>query len=156
MTDAQFDDFDHASHMGRAFELAREAVSRGNRPFGSVLVADDEIIMVDSYRVETADDLRRHPELHLATRAWRELSREARARTVMYTSTEPCAMCAGGIRRAGLGRVVFSVSGEELARFTGRDPGVDSAAILEGVTELVGPFLGTKGRQIHENYYGPK
>ncbi|MFC4248208.1 nucleoside deaminase [Natribaculum luteum] len=152
MTDSSFETFDHESHMRRAFGLAREAVARGDRPFGSVLVRDDEIVMEASNRVVTEDDVRRHPELHLAYRARRELEPETRAETVMYTSTEPCPMCAGGLRYAGLGRIVYSVGGDEIAAFTGRETQVRAREILEGVTDVVGPVLNDDGRAIHEEF----
>lgn len=146
--------FDHRSHMNRAIELAREAVARGDRPFGTVLVRDNEIIMEDSNRVNTEDDIRRHPELHLAHRAVRELDADARAETVMYTSTEPCPMCAGGLRQARLARIVYSVSGDELREFTGGEPTVSSAEILEGITAVEGGVENDAGRQLHASFFG--
>ena len=74
-----FDGFDHESHMRRALGLAREAAARGDRPFGSVLVRDDEVIMTESNRVVTEDDIRRHPELQLTHRACLELDDTERA-----------------------------------------------------------------------------
>jgi tRNA(Arg) A34 adenosine deaminase TadA len=145
-----FDDFDHESHIRRAIALAREAVDRGDRPFGSVLVRDDAVVMEASNRVNTENDVRRHPELDLAARARRELGPEERAETVMYTSTEPCPMCAGGIRHAGLGRVVYSVGGDELREFTGSDPPPRAAGILD--CEVVGPVLNEEGRAVHEDF----
>jgi tRNA(Arg) A34 adenosine deaminase TadA len=147
------DDFDHDSHMARAIELAREAVARGDRPFGSVLVRDDEIVMEASNRVNTEDDIRRHPELHLAHRAVRELDAETRARTVLYTSTEPCPMCAGGLRQAGLARIVYSVSGDELREFTGGEPTVDSAEVLDGITDVRGGVRNDEGRELHAEFF---
>ena len=152
MTDPSFDDFDHESHMHRAFDLAREAVDRGDRPFGSVLVRDDEVVMAESNRVNTADDVREHPELALAARAIRELDADARAGTVMYTSTEPCPMCAGGMAHAGFGRVVYSVGGDEIAEFTGGEPLIRSAEVLDGITEVVGPVLNEEGREVHRDF----
>jgi tRNA(Arg) A34 adenosine deaminase TadA len=146
------DDFDHDAHMHDALELAREAATRGDRPFGSVLVRDDEVVMSESNRVVTEDDIRRHPELHLAYRACRELEPEERAETVMYTSTEPCPMCAGGMIRAGFDRVVYSVGGDEIGEFTGHEPPVRAATVLEEVTDVVGPVLNEEGRRIHENF----
>ena len=138
--------------MRRAFDLAREAADRGDRPFGSVLVREDSVVMTDSNRVVTENDVRRHPELHLAYRACRELDPDERAETVMYTSTEPCPMCAGGMVRAGFGRVVYSVGGDEIGEFTGDGPSVRSAEILDGVSEVVGPVLNDEGRQIHRDF----
>ncbi|WP_126664449.1 nucleoside deaminase [Haloterrigena salifodinae] len=152
MSEPTVDEFDHEAHMRRAFELAREAVDRGDRPFGTVLVRDDTVIMADSNRVVTEDDIRRHPELHLAYRACRELDPDERAETVMYTSTEPCPMCAGGMISAGFGRVVYSVGSDELPAFTDSEPTVRSAEILDGVSDVTGPVLNEEGRQLHHEY----
>lgn len=147
MTD--FDAFDHAAHMQRAIELAREAVDRGDNPFGSVLVREDEIVMEASNRVHTADDIRRHPELDLAHRACRAFDPDERAETVMYTSTEPCPMCSGGLRSTGLGRIVYSVGGDEVVEFTGGEPSVRAATVLDGITAVTGPVLNDEGRRLH-------
>lgn len=152
MSDPAFDEFDHESHIHSAFALARDAVARGDRPFGSVLVRDDSVVMSDSNRVRTTDDIRRHPELHLAYRACRAYDADERAGMVMYTSTEPCPMCAGGMATAGFGRVVYSVGSDELAAFTGDEPAVRSAAILDGVSEVCGPVLNDEGRQLHRAF----
>jgi len=152
MSDTSFEEFRHESHMRRAFELAREAVDRGDSPFGSVLVREDSVVMAESNRVNSETDIRRHPELHLAYRACREFTPPERAETVMYTSTEPCPMCASGMATAGFGRVVYSVSSDEMAAFTGGEPPVRSATILDGVSEVTGPVLNDEGRQIHRAF----
>jgi tRNA(Arg) A34 adenosine deaminase TadA len=152
VSEQAFDDFDHEAHMRRALELAHEAADRGDRPFGSVLVRDDTVVMTDSNRVVTGDDIRRHPELHLAFRACREMTASERAATVMYTSTEPCPMCAGGMATAGFGHVVYSVGSDELASFTGESPAARSAEILDGVTAVVGPVMNEKGRAVHREF----
>jgi tRNA(Arg) A34 adenosine deaminase TadA len=152
MTGADFEAFDHESHMRAAFALAREAIDRGDRPFGSVLVRDDEIVMRESNRVLTEDDIRRHPELHLAHRACREFDATERAEMVMYTSTEPCPMCAGGMTSAGFGRVVYSVGGDEIVDFTGGEPSTRAGTVLDGTTDVVGPVLHEEGRAVHEAF----
>ena len=152
MADPNFDNFDHDAHMRKAFELAREAANRGDRPFGSVLVRDNTAVMTDSNRVLTENDIRRHPELHLAYRACREYDPSTRSETAMYTSTEPCPMCASGMATAGFGRVVYSVGSDEIAEFTGTKTSVRSGEILTGVSDIVGPVLNDDGRQIHEEF----
>ncbi len=137
----------------RAIELARESVEEGNRPFGSLLVHDGEVVMEAHNRVLTENDVRRHPELHLAYRARVELEEDVRQGTTMYTSTEPCPMCAGGLYYAGLDRVVYSVSGPEIGDFTGREPPVRAETILEGVTRVDGPVLNDEGRAVHEAFW---
>jgi tRNA(Arg) A34 adenosine deaminase TadA len=152
VSDPNFDDFDHETHMRSAFELAREAADRGDRPFGSVLVRGDSIVFADSNRVLSEDDIRHHPELHLAYRACRQVDPDGRTEMVMYTSTEPCPMCAGGMVEAGFGQVVYGVSGAQLAACTGDDPPVRSSEILTGTTTVVGPILNKEGREIHHEF----
>jgi len=147
-----FEAFDHEAHMDEAIDLAGDAAERGDRPFGSVLVRDDEVVMRESNRVVTADDVRRHPELHLAYRAMRELEPSERAETVMYTSTEPCPMCSGGIRYAGFPRVVYSVGADEVVAFTGGEPATRAATILDDC-EVVGPVANEAGRAVHEAFW---
>lgn len=144
--------FDDETHMLRALELAREAAARGDRPFGSVLVRNDEIIAEASNRVVTEDDIRRHPELDLAMRACRELAPGARTDTVLYTSTEPCAMCSGGLRSARPGGIVYSVGSDELAEFTGGQPPVRSQSIVGNSTDIRGGVLNTEGRELHRQF----
>jgi tRNA(Arg) A34 adenosine deaminase TadA len=139
--------------MRRAIELAREAVERGDNPFGSVLVHDGRIVMEDSNRVVTADDVRRHPELTLARLAVRDLDPEIRGETTMYTSTEPCPMCAGGMRYAGFERVVYATSGPEIAEFTGTEPGVRASEVLEDVTAVEGPLCREEAIELHESVW---
>lgn len=150
------DALDHDRYMERALELAREAADRGDQPFGSLLVLDDAVVMEARNAVNTADDLREHPELTLATRAARELAPDERARAVMYTSTEPCAMCAGGIYHAGLGAVGYSVSAERVTELAGGDfavPSSDVFAYGSRQIEVFGPVLPEAGTAIHREFW---
>lgn len=60
-------------------------------------------------------DVTGHPELALAAWASLNLTADERAAATLYTSCESCAMCAGGQYWAGIGRLVFAVSGEQLS-----------------------------------------
>lgn len=135
--------------MERALELAEEAAERGDDPFGSVLVFGDTIIAEERNTVNTDDDRTAHPELKLARWAGRELSPEERRRTTMYTSTEPCAMCSGGIRNVGLGGVVYSASVEVASIVAGSgDGGPRCAEIVGDEMSVEGPLLPERGREI--------
>ncbi|NUT91916.1 MAG: nucleoside deaminase [Saccharothrix sp.] len=102
-------------HLRRAIALAAEAREGGNPPFGSLLVGPDGTVLVEERNSSITDsDITAHPELKLARWAARELDAETAAGTTMYTSCEPCGMCAGALARSGLGRVVFALSGEQL------------------------------------------
>jgi tRNA(Arg) A34 adenosine deaminase TadA len=102
-------------HLRRAVELAADARAAGDMPFGSLLVgAAGEVLAEERNTVLTGRDITAHPELKLARWAARNLETDAARHTTMYTSCEPCRMCAGAIARSGLGRVVFALSSDQL------------------------------------------
>ncbi len=102
-------------HLRRAIALAAEARAGGNPPFGSLLVGPDGTVLAEERNSSLTDhDITAHPELKLARWAARELDPETAAGTTMYTSCEPCGMCAGALARSGIGQVVFALSGDQL------------------------------------------
>jgi len=103
-------------HLRRCIELAREAKARGDEPFGSILVGGDATVLAErANRVVTDHDVTAHPEHWLASWASQRLTPEERAGATMYTSGEHCAMCSAAHFWAGIGRLVFVMSGEQLA-----------------------------------------
>ncbi|SFR64465.1 nucleoside deaminase [Halogeometricum limi] len=146
---------DHEAHVERAIALAREAGERGDGPYGSLLVVDGDVVMEETNREWTDDDIALHPELTLARRAARELTAEERDRAVMYTSTEPCPMCSGGITISNLGAVVYSVSGERAAAEFGGNEGVPCGEVFERRgrdIEVVGGVLESEGLDVHREF----
>lgn len=105
--------------LRRAIALAATAASEGQPPFGSLLVsADGQVLAEDHNTVPADDDITAHPELKLARWAGAHLDAETAATTTMYTSCQPCGMCAGAIERSGLGAVVYALSAAQLRRIT--------------------------------------
>jgi tRNA(Arg) A34 adenosine deaminase TadA len=132
--------------LRRAITLAAEAREGGNPPFGSLLVGADGSVLAEERNSSITDsDITAHPELKLARWAARELDPATAAVTTMYTSCQPCGMCAGAIERSGLGRVVFALSNEQLSKLklTGGFPGFAQA----------GPALFDEARVPVEGYY---
>ncbi|WP_144797085.1 nucleoside deaminase [Halorubrum depositum] len=143
--------------VGRAIELAEEAVERGNTPFGALLVVDGEVVAEARNEIRSGDDIAAHPELALARRAGRELDADERARCTMYASTEPCPMCATGIHYAGLGRVVFGVSGATLDELAGDVVAIPCEEVIrraDGETTVEGPVATEAAMALHESFYG--
>ena len=106
---------DDLAHLQRCVELAKEAAERGDHPFGSVLVSNDGRVLAErSNRVVTSGDVTAHPELHLAQWASVHLTAGERADATMYTSGEHCAMCAAAHVWAGIGRLVYVLSAEQI------------------------------------------
>lgn len=153
MTDLE--SLDHEVFMERACELARTAGDRGDGPYGSLLVVDGEVLMEESNYESTEDDLSLHPELTLARRAAAELDEETASEAVMYTSTEPCAMCSTGMAFAGFSAVVYSVSGEKAAEISGGPAGIPSEEVFkryDADIDVIGPVSPEEGVAVHEAY----
>lgn len=101
--------------LRRAIELAATARKSGNPPFGSLLAGPDGTVIAEDHNTSITDnDISAHPELKLAKWAAANLAPETAAGTTMYTSCQPCGMCAGAIERSGLGHVVYALSGDQL------------------------------------------
>ena len=103
------------NHLRRCIELAAAARAAGNEPFGSLLVDGSGAVRHELMNTVGTGDVTGHPELALAAWASVNLSPDERAAATLYTSCESCAMCAGGQFWAGIGRLVFALSGEQLA-----------------------------------------
>src|ERR1700683_3366003 len=117
-------------HLRRCVELATEAVDAGDFPFGSVLVAEDGTVLAeDRNREVTAGDPTRHPEFELARWAATNMTPRERAAATVYTSGEHCAMCAAAHGWAGLGRIVYATSSEQLTGWLAA-PGVGPSPVL--------------------------
>src|SRR5262245_17444641 len=102
------------------FEVARRSLAHGNHPFGCLLVDADGKVLIETENGYMPDrDATAHAERLAATQACRTLSREVLATATLYSSTEPCAMCAGAIYWAGIGRVVYGLSEQRLRGITG-------------------------------------
>ncbi|MEO3794307.1 nucleoside deaminase [Nonomuraea sp. B10E15] len=138
---------DEEELLRRAIALAAEARAGGNPPFGSLLAGPDGTVLAEERNSSLTDrDITAHPELKLARWAGRELDPATAAATTMYTSCQPCGMCAGAIARSGLGRVVYALSGEQLDGL--KPPGT---AFTDPPGE--GPALYAEARVPVEGYY---
>jgi tRNA(Arg) A34 adenosine deaminase TadA len=146
--------------LRRSFDVARRATSHGNHPFGAILVgADGNVLLEAENGYMPAHDGTAHAERLLATEACRRLSREERARATLYSSAEPCAMCAGAIYWAGIGRLVYGLSEHRLRGITGNHPENPTLALPcrevfasgQRPTEVVGPLLEDEAATLHED-----
>jgi tRNA(Arg) A34 adenosine deaminase TadA len=110
--------------MRAALAVAERAKAAGRHPFGAI-VADEHgniIAEAGNNSMPPQGDPTQHAELRAAAEAARKLPPQALARATLYTSAEPCAMCAGAVYWCGIGRVVYAMSEEALLALTGSHP----------------------------------
>ena len=104
-------------HLQRCIELAEEALEAGDEPFGSVLVDADGKVMNEDRNRANSVDATYHPEIAVARWAAQNMTAEQRAKAVVYTSGEHCAMCSAAHAWAGLGRIVYISSSKQLGEW---------------------------------------
>jgi tRNA(Arg) A34 adenosine deaminase TadA len=145
--------------MARAYELARYATTHGGAPFGALLVKDGKILAEFSNCDRATGDVTKHAETGLISAFSPKIDRATFAKATLYTSSEPCTMCCGAIRFAGIGRVVFGTqeaSFEEVMGVSDSDNPLRSREIFARTapkTQVLGPLMETEGLKIHEEYW---
>lgn len=110
-------------HLRTAIGVAQRAREHGNHPFGAILVDENnQVILQAENTVVTGRDCTGHAETNLMRLATQRFSAEQLAACTLYTSTEPCVMCAGAIHWGNVQRVVFALSEMDLYEIAGPSP----------------------------------
>jgi len=143
-----------------AISLAANAREHGNHPFGALLADESgNILLTAENTVNTARDASGHAELNLVRLASAQLPTRVLARATLYTSTEPCPMCAGAIFWSGISRVVYALSEDGLYAMTGDSPESLKLPCREVFArggrpvEVVGPLLEDEAAIVHQGFW---
>ena len=103
----------HEKFMGEALIEAK----KGDLPYGAVIVKDNEIVMRGYNTAQTDNDVSAHAELNILRAFTKQYgySLDALSGYTLYTTCEPCPMCAAACVWAGVSTVVFGASIEQLS-----------------------------------------
>ena len=146
----------HYSHLRKSFEFAKESTKNGNHPFGALLVINDQMVLHALNSVITENDVTRHAEMNLVSKASKIFSRTELASATLYTSTEPCAMCAGAIVWSGIKMVFFGCSAKNLGAIA-KDPFATDCRIIFNLADenfsIEGPLLEEEALEIHHRFW---
>ena len=99
-----------AAPMSRALELARLAAAAGEVPVGAVIVdpATGEIVGEGANAPVMAHDPTAHAEIIALRSAAAKLGNYRLTGLTLYVTLEPCAMCAGAISLARIGKLIYA------------------------------------------------
>ena len=146
--------------LRRAIEIAQNAREHGNHPFGALLADENGNILLEAENsVVTDRDCTAHAETNLMRMASKKYAPEALQNFTLYTSTEPCLMCAGAIFWGDVRRVVYALSEVGLYEITGETPYEIALPCREVFAygthpvEVEGPFLEEEARQVHHGFW---
>ena len=103
------------TYMTRALELARAAAEAGEAPIGAVIIdpASGDIIAQEHNRPIGLHDPTGHAEILAMRAAAQKLGNYRLTGLTLYVTLEPCAMCAGAISHARIGRLVYGAADEK-------------------------------------------
>lgn len=149
--------------LRESIALSAESRSRGRHPFGALVADRDGVVIVragNDSRPPDGDPTR-HAELVAAAMAARRLTPEALAGSTLYSSAEPCCMCAGAIYWCGIGRIVYALSERRLLELTGDHPENPTFSfpcrevLARGQrhVEVMGPLLEREAERPHVGFW---
>jgi len=96
--------------MRRALDAAAEAALAGEVPVGAALVWRGEVVAVAANAPRALCDPTAHAEMRVIRAAAATLGRDRLEDADLWVTLEPCAMCAGAIAHARIGRLYYGAS----------------------------------------------
>lgn len=155
---------DHVYYLKKAIEVSKKSREHGNTPFGALLVDKDGNILMEQENIEITEKIcTGHAEATLAARASQTYSKDFLWQCTLYTTAEPCAMCAGAIYWANIGRVVYGMTERRLLELTGsheQNPTFDlpcRQVFARGQKDItvIGPVpeVEEKAAAVHQGYW---
>ncbi len=100
-------------YMRCALAEARRAEERHEVPIGAVVVWEDRIVGRGHNLTEALTDATAHAEMQALTAAMQTTGGKYLPDCTLYVTLEPCAMCAGAMAWAQIGRIVYGAPDEK-------------------------------------------
>ena len=154
----------HLFYIRRCIEVSIRAKEHGNTPFGALLVDENGDILMEQENIEiTKKDCTGHAETKLMKKASHEYSKLFMWKCTLYSTAEPCAMCAGAIYWGNVGRVVYGISEKRLLELTGDNEHNPTFSLPcrqvfssgQKNIKVIGPFLEIEEEvvKVHDGYW---
>jgi tRNA(adenine34) deaminase len=141
--------------MLQALELAREAEQAGEVPVGAVVVLDGAVIG----RGRNSPIARSDPTAHAEILALREAAMAVRnyrlERATLYSTLEPCVMCAGALVAARVARLVFGARDLRFGGVRSKFRLADSA-LLNHRVEVIEGIAGAECAELMRRFFEAK
>jgi tRNA(Arg) A34 adenosine deaminase TadA len=119
------------------------------------------IVTARNNAVKPLGEATQHAERLACTKAAKLFDESVLRRATLYTSTEPCAMCAGAIYWVGIGRVVYALPEQALLELTGSSPENPTLDLPcrevfargQRTVVVAGPAIEDEARAVHEGFW---
>ena len=142
----------HERWMREALGAAREARSAGEVPVGTCVVIGEEPLAVAGNRTRTDCDPTAHAEIVALREAARKLGNYRLANAVVYSTIEPCAMCAGALIQARVKLLVYGAPDEKAGAIESHFQICDANQLNHRV-EVVKGVLEAECRELMQEFF---
>jgi len=149
--------------LRRAIGLAARSRAAGNHPFGALVVGANGEVLAEAINgaVPGKGNATGHAELEAVRAASAAHPPEVLRAATLYSSAEPCAMCAGAIYWSGIGRVVYGLSEARLLALTGSHPENPTLALPcrelfargQRAIDVIGPLIEDEAAAVHAGFW---
>lgn len=138
--------------MLEALQAAREAERRGEVPIGAIVVAGESILAVAGNRTRTDCDPTAHAEIVALREAAQKAGNYRLTDATMYSTIEPCAMCAGALVQARIARLVYGARDERFGAVETKFRLCDSS-FLNHRMEITSGVLEQECRELMQEFF---
>lgn len=148
------------SMLRKAIALSQNSRDAGNHPFAALVVDGSGNVLAEAMN-DIHADCTSHAEVIAVRKASAQFKPAQLRGATLYSSAEPCAMCAGAIYWSGIGRVVYALSEERLLQLTGNHPENPTLSLPcrevfargQRDIEVVGPMLEDEAALPHKGFW---
>jgi tRNA(adenine34) deaminase len=151
MTAADQSEMD-ARWMRQALMAANDARTRGEVPVGTCIVSGDDLLAVAGNRTRTDQDPTAHAEIVALREAARKASNYRITEAVVYSTIEPCVMCAGALIQARVKRLVYGARDERAGAVESKFRVCDTDFLNHRI-EITAGVLEPECREIMQDFF---
>jgi tRNA(adenine34) deaminase len=138
--------------MRQALDAAREAQTRGEVPVGTCIVGGGKLLAVSGNRTRTDCDPTGHAEIVALRHASRIAGNYRLIDAEVFSTIEPCAMCAGALIQARIRRLVYGARDERAGGVESRFRICDTDFLNHRI-EIVAGVLENECRQVMQEFF---
>lgn len=142
----------HEKFMKRCIELAKRAKVEGNIPVGAIVTQGEEIIAEAFEQLPSTLNVTGHAEIIAIQKACRALQSMDLSQCTLYTTAEPCWMCAYAIRETQLSRVVIGSKTLDVGAISTKYPLLtdNTIAVWNNTPEIIMGILEDECQKLRE------
>jgi tRNA(adenine34) deaminase len=141
-----------AHWMRQALAAARDAAQEGEVPVGTCIVVGDVVLAVAGNRTRTDNDPTAHAEMVALRAAAKEASNFRLSEAIVYSTIEPCVMCAGALIQARVRRLVYGADDERAGAVASRFRVCDTDFLNHRI-EVTAGVLEDECREIMQEFF---